>query len=142
MKLSELLAKPFKVKGGGTINLKGLSKHIVDKEVGGGSQADNGFLNILFNRVQTDILPHPTKFFDDTASKVIDINDITEGNSYYFLYKKSDIGSSIPMAYRLFSYLGKSYDVMFYAIANASPSSSSYIIDGEEYVTLTGGGPA
>ena len=35
MKLSEILSKPFKVKGGGTVNLKGLSKHIVDKEVGG-----------------------------------------------------------------------------------------------------------
>ena len=36
MKLSELLSKPFKVKGGGTVNLKGLSKHIVDKEIEGG----------------------------------------------------------------------------------------------------------
>lgn len=141
MKLSEILSKPFKVKGGGIVNLKGLSKHIVDKEVGGGSQADNGFLNILFNRVQTDILPHPTKFFDGTTSKIIDINDITDRNSYYFLYKKSDIGSGISMAYYLFSYLAKSYNVMLYVIANAS-ASSSYIIDGEEYVTLTSGGPA
>lgn len=36
MKLSELLNKPFKVKGGGTLNLKGFSKHIIDKELGGG----------------------------------------------------------------------------------------------------------
>lgn len=38
MKLSEILAKPFKVKGGGTLNLKGISKHIVDKEVGGSGE--------------------------------------------------------------------------------------------------------
>ena len=36
MKLSEILAKPIKVKGGGILNLKGISKHIVDKEIGGG----------------------------------------------------------------------------------------------------------
>lgn len=36
MKLSELFNKPFKVKGGGTLNLKGYSKHIIDKEIGSG----------------------------------------------------------------------------------------------------------
>lgn len=34
MKLSELLSKPFKVKGGGFLNLKGFSKRVIDKEVG------------------------------------------------------------------------------------------------------------
>lgn len=44
MKLSELLSKPIKVKGGGILNLKGISKHIVDKEVSGGESDD---INVL-----------------------------------------------------------------------------------------------
>ena len=32
MKLSEILAQPIKLKGGGVVNLQGLSKVIVDKE--------------------------------------------------------------------------------------------------------------
>lgn len=35
MKLSELLSKPLKLKGGGFLNLKGFNKRIIDKEIGG-----------------------------------------------------------------------------------------------------------
>lgn len=35
MKLSEILAKPLKLIGGGKLNLKGFCKRIVDKEIGG-----------------------------------------------------------------------------------------------------------
>lgn len=38
MKLSEILANPIKLKGGGNLDLKDLSKVIVDKEVGGGDE--------------------------------------------------------------------------------------------------------
>lgn len=34
MKLSKILANPIKLKGGGNLDLKGLSKVIIDKEVG------------------------------------------------------------------------------------------------------------
>lgn len=42
MKLSELFKTPFKVKGGGVLNLRGFSKHIVDKEVGEGGGGGEG----------------------------------------------------------------------------------------------------
>lgn len=41
MKLSELLAKPLKLKGGGFLNLKGFSKRIIDNEVGGNNNSNN-----------------------------------------------------------------------------------------------------
>jgi len=45
MKLSELLSKSFKLKGGGFLNLKGFSKRVIDKEVGssnGNNDEDDG----------------------------------------------------------------------------------------------------
>lgn len=33
MKLSELLSKPFKLKGGGVLDLRGFSKRVFDKEL-------------------------------------------------------------------------------------------------------------
>lgn len=47
MKLSELLSKPFKVKGGGFLNLKGFSKRVIDEEIGGndGGGGFNSFLS-------------------------------------------------------------------------------------------------
>lgn len=61
MKLSELLAKPIKVKGGGILNLKGISKHIADKEIGEG----NG--NIKFASVE-ELLEINAKNFDKSYS--------------------------------------------------------------------------
>lgn len=54
MKLSEILANPIKLKGGGNLDLKGLSKVIVDKEVGGGDEFPYGYIvypdmHIIYN---------------------------------------------------------------------------------------------
>ncbi len=46
MKLSELFNKPFKLKGGSTLNLKGFSKRVVDRDIDGGdsdSYEDTGY---------------------------------------------------------------------------------------------------
>lgn len=65
MKLSELLAKPIKVKGGGVVNLKGLSKHIVDKEVNGRNPDDTdvfakyGCVNVI----HIDYNPNPVETY-------------------------------------------------------------------------------
>lgn len=42
MKLSELFKTPFKVKGGGVLNLRGFSKRVIDKEIGGGENDVSG----------------------------------------------------------------------------------------------------
>lgn len=46
MKLSELLTKPFKVKGGGFLNLKGFSKRVIDEEIGG-SEDNNDSISFM-----------------------------------------------------------------------------------------------
>lgn len=42
MKLSELLSKPFKLKGGGILNLKGFSKRVIDTEIKGSGNGESG----------------------------------------------------------------------------------------------------
>lgn len=67
MKLSELLAKPIRVKGGGIVNLKGLSKHIVDKEIGGSDgESDDADVFAKYgcvHVVNSDINPDSTKAY-------------------------------------------------------------------------------
>lgn len=56
MNLSELFKTPFKLKGGGILNLKGFSKRVIDKEIG--SSEDSVYLKLLapyFGPVYEDI---------------------------------------------------------------------------------------
>lgn len=93
MKLSELFRTPFKLKGGATLNLKGFSKRVIDKEVGegGGSSEDSeiaDFVSFLFNMVQS--YPKPALFgkfiYNDD---VISTEDIFYNRNYFFLYNSS-----------------------------------------------------
>lgn len=105
MKLSELFKTPFKVKGGGVLNLRGFSKTVVDKEIeggGGGSGSDVRFPvgEKILNLMDKDLIAHPSKFAVDpeTTDTIIDISQIDslseESQQLYFLYKKSDIDAA------------------------------------------------
>lgn len=63
MKLSELFKTPFKVKGGGVLNLRGFSKRVVDKEIeGGGVEQDDVDVFAKYgcvNVVSTEFSPAP-----------------------------------------------------------------------------------
>ena len=103
MKLSELFRTPFKVKGGGVLNLRGFSKRIVDKEIeGGGGGGDVRFPvgEKILNLMDKDLIAHPSKFAVDpkNTDTIIDISQIDnlseESQQLYFLYKKSDIDAA------------------------------------------------
>ena len=57
MKLSELFKTPFKVKGGGVLNLRGFSKRVVDKEIGGSGE---GFSDNLYPELDSSQFNFPT----------------------------------------------------------------------------------
>lgn len=86
MKLSELLSKPFKVKGGGFLNLKGFSKRVIDEEIGGNDSGGsfNSFLS--FEKItDTDKLDELNAFIFKNVP-VVDIslirdNDFTFNNN-------------------------------------------------------------
>lgn len=135
MKLSELLTKPLKLKGGGILNLKGFSKAIVDEEVGEGENSQNIFSNILNLITRTEINPHPTKVVDSSNYEVIDISDIEDDKAYYLLYKKDDILNLQPefISYKLV--LSQS---LFFEVRdiNSFSMSNDYTIDNEIYIYL------
>lgn len=89
MKLSELFRTPFKLKGGSTLNLRGFSKRIVDKEVGGDT-------NIFSELLDSFIKNYPNEYLQDkvvdSEDTIIDIKEATDG-TYKLLYKKSFIES-------------------------------------------------
>ena len=94
MKLSELFRTPFKLKGGATLNLKGFSKRVVDKEIGegGGRSSEDSeiadFISRLFNMVQS--YPKPALFGKFIYSgDVISTEDIFYNKNYFFLYDSS-----------------------------------------------------
>ena len=143
MKLSEILAKPFKVKGGGTVNLKGLSKHIVDKEVGGNNNDDGWQMIIDIAKLEFNATPHPTIFCKD--DNLVNIEDIEAGSQYEysFLYKKSELPN--PMSsftvFRYFIWNGINYGLRI-VTESVNKIGLTFTIDGEEYVTLINDGPA
>lgn len=137
MKLSELLAKPFKLKGGATLNLKGFSKRVVDKEVGGSSTNNNGFTSILNQSlIDHPIYPHPSKVVNNSTLEIEDIQNVSNRNAHYkFLYKKSDIDNIPRRRYIISDYIIDNGKITF---DNGNDSESSiYEIEGEEYVFLT-----
>lgn len=91
MKLSELFRTPFKVKGGGVLNLRGFSKRVVDKEVGegggGGEGGESGVIDkIIEARFNPQMTPHPSKVYDKDGD-IMNISDIDGDGQYCFLYK-------------------------------------------------------
>lgn len=129
MKLSEILSKPFKVKGGGIVNLKGLSKHIIDKEVGGNSDTSSMF-DKIFDKI-LDMTPHSTKVVHDNT--VVDLPDTPDNEIYYFLYKKSDFSTGRAIIRFVYNNSPQLNTTTNYEM------DTTYNIDGEEYVTLTDG---
>lgn len=132
MKLSEILSKPFKVKGGGTVNLKGLSKHIVDKEVGGST-------NMFSSALDSFIKNYPNEYLQDRVANgdnLINIEEITNGY-YGLLYKKSFI-ESLESSARIIYNIEIQSDVFMIntIIKSALNICDEFNIDGEIYCTV------
>lgn len=142
MKLSELFRTPFKVKGGGVLNLKGFSKRVVDKEVGeGGGKSESGTIDKIIEQwYNAQMTPHSSKFYDKDNERIVNIADINSDVEYCFLYKKSDytefsseddinttfvIGRSINRITLYFGSKGHGADIIY-----------ETKIDGETYVVL------
>lgn len=121
MKLSEILAKPFKVKGGGTVNLKGLSKHIVDKEI-----SDEKYAAVIQRYKDADYAKNIRLENDKLVCDIyipdgeftIDDKFLDLGNSYALSYKSS-LSKKIKAGLFDFAYLHylldtvKEYDVAY-----------------------------
>lgn len=93
MKISELFKTPFKLKGGSILNLKGFSKRVVDKEIGG--ENSNFIFTDLF--IKTFNAVEPSKYLYCNNGNIYTIDDfinkapgISDERDYYFFYKKSD----------------------------------------------------
>lgn len=136
MKLSELFNKPFKLKGGSTLNLKGFSKRVVDKEVGE-SNNSNGFTNALNQcLLNYPIYPHSQKLVNTNTAEIENIEDLSDNVDYKFLYKKLDI-NNLPsgiLEYLISDYIFNDEQIIF-SSGNIN-ISTIYEIDGEEYVFL------
>lgn len=112
MKLSELFKTPFKLKGGATLNLRGFSKRIVDKEVEGGGEdsilsktlqeidedsEDARYYRNLFNTAEQHSLQELLNGFSSNANFVV-VEDsilyrsqsISGGNFYYPIVVKQN----------------------------------------------------
>lgn len=142
MKLSEIFKTPLKLKGGSTLNLRGFSKRVVDKEVGGGENNKNAAINNLLSLFNYPIYPYPTKFLNESNDSIVDINEVDSGN-YKFLYKKSEFdnleeGTNISV--RITYMANEEIDICF---ENKGSKHGDIIftteIDGEEYVALGNG---
>lgn len=93
MKLSELFRTPFKLKGGSTLNLKGFSKRVIDKEVGeggGGGGSDTKdtekFIKKLLTFYGQTIIPETFSMFAVEPDGWIRVENIGDFESFYFLY--------------------------------------------------------
>lgn len=140
MKLSELFKTPFKLKGGATLNLRGFSKRVVDKEVGGNDTNNNAFTNILNHFLEgCPIYPHPSKIFNDSTHEIEDIQSLGSNGPYNFLYKKLDI-DNIPSDIRenlIYNCTVNNGNAIFNT--GFDGESILYEIDGEDYIYLTSG---
>ena len=134
MKHSEILAKPIKTKAGGTINFKGLSKHIKDKEVGG----DINILSALLSTIQ-DAIPLQDKLVvenDDCEATVININEVVAGTYYYLLYEPENLDENKNYIANIMA--NNAYEPYFTtnAVQASSDNQNRVTIDGKEYVYL------
>ena len=136
MKLSELFKTPFKLKGGGTLNLRGYSKRIIDKEIQSNKNEDdededeNTAITNLLNLYYT-VLPHPTKVANAQNYNLVNISDIDGNFTGYFLYKQSDITNIThePTKFVI-------EDDYFNLVCEGNTIHYTYTIDGEAYVVL------
>lgn len=123
MKLSEILAKPIKLKGSGVLNLKGFSKQIIDKEL---EESENeSILDKIFNLSMT---PHSSKVvLNDT---VVDLPDTHDGNEYDLLYKESDFNPGKVIQRFVYN------EAPTFTITSDPFKGNTYEIDGESYITI------
>lgn len=97
MKLSEILSKPIKLKGGGLLNLKGFNKRIIDKEIY--SQNNNNVDNLLFEiEPFSDLIIKPVfGCFSDSKTGNTIIKEFSyfknKNISFNFVYKISDFNN-------------------------------------------------
>lgn len=139
MKLSELLAKPFKVKGGGIVNLKGLSKHVIDKEIGGSSKNNKSIITTLL-----DVLGFPSinqeYVVDSSNNTLMKVSEIPIAEKYYYtLVKKSEYelkSSRDEIFYQFMIESSKRINIGYYIFKELSIIKNEYNIDGEIYVTV------
>ena len=140
MKLSELFKTPFKLKGGSTLNLRGFSKRVVDKEVGGNNTNSNAFTNIINYILDgCPIYPHPSKIFNDSTHEIEDIQSLGTNGPYNFLYKKLDIDniSSDIRTQLIYNCTFNNEQIIFNT--GLDGESIPYEIDGEDYIYLKSG---
>ena len=132
MKLSELLAKPFKLKGGSTLNLRGFSKRVVDKEVGEEGESTNLFSSIF------DTLNYSNEYLQDKVvninDTIIDVKEVTN-EVYKLLYKKSFIESS-ESSTKIMYYINLQINVFYISTMSDLNIDEEFDIDGEIYCTL------
>ena len=139
MKLSELLSKPFKVKGGGVVNLKGLSKHVIDKEIGGSSKNNKSIVTTLL-----DVLGFPSinqeYVVDCNSNTLMKVSEIPITEKYYYtLVKKSEYELKSDRDEILYQFMvekSKRFNIGYYVFKELSIIKNEYNIDGEAYVTV------
>lgn len=141
MKLSELFKTPFKLKGGSTLNLRGFSKRVVDKEVGeGGGESGSGAIDkIIKTLFNPSILPYSSKVYESTKG-LVDINDIdflSTSDGYYLLYKKLEYINLINTDMINYKLLGSDTEVdIVYLFKSYLSVIYETTINGETYVAL------
>ena len=85
MKLSELFKTPFKLKGGATLNLRGFSKRVVDKEIeesGGGE--DSSLSKLLVEATSSEQIEFIEETFNNAVNYSLEdlLNGIKVGDEY------------------------------------------------------------
>jgi len=85
MKLSELFKTPFKLKGGATLNLRGFSKRVVDKEIeesGGGE--DSSLSKLLVEATSSEQIEFIEEAFNNAVNYSLEdlLNGIKVGDEY------------------------------------------------------------
>lgn len=132
MKLSELFKTPFKLKGGSTLNLRGFSKRVVDKEVGEGGESINLFSSIF------DTLNYSNEYLQDKVvninDTIIDVKEVTN-EVYKLLYKKSFIESS-ESSTKIMYYINLQINIFYISTMSNLDIDKEFDIDGEIYCTL------
>lgn len=144
MKLSELFKTPFKVKGGGVLNLRGFSKRVVDKEIegSGGGSVKFPIGEKILNLLDEDLVAHPSKFAEDpenndTIIDISEIDSIPQGYvTIYFLYKKSDIDAVSKFKTIIYQFSISETTLSYEASQIDGLAKKIYIIDNIPYYAL------